>query len=291
MFVGAAADYFFGTPRHRGRCRPSPSAPSRSSAPRSAAARADQAAELIDDGWSMLIFPEGGRSPDGWGQPFRGGAAYLALRCDVPVVPVHLEGTGQILRKGTKRTPRPPAPGSPSATRSWPTRASPAPTCNARIEAAVAALADEATTDWWQARRRAHAGTTPSLTGPDAAHLAPGLGPRRHQEPRPPAPQVAQGLIRRPGGIRLGRFRSPSATLPGRPPGPRQRRRAPVTADFRAPGPTRAQQEECPRCGSSTRVASVSWPMRRVGPRAPSWPPRCTAWPASSTGGPPPPTD
>ena len=39
---------------------------------------ADQAAELIDDGWSMLIFPEGGRSPDGWGQPFRGGAAYLA---------------------------------------------------------------------------------------------------------------------------------------------------------------------------------------------------------------------
>ena len=26
------------------------------------------------DGWSLLIFPEGGRSPDGWGQPFRGGA-------------------------------------------------------------------------------------------------------------------------------------------------------------------------------------------------------------------------
>ena len=42
---------------------------------------ADQAAELIDDGWSMLIFPEGGRSPDGWGQPFRGGAAYLSSRC------------------------------------------------------------------------------------------------------------------------------------------------------------------------------------------------------------------
>ena len=39
---------------------------------------AHQAAALLDDGWSMLIFPEGGRSPDGWGQPFRGGAASLA---------------------------------------------------------------------------------------------------------------------------------------------------------------------------------------------------------------------
>ena len=58
----------------------------------------------------MLIFPEGGRSPDGWGQPFRGGAAYLSNRCDVPVVPVHLEGTGRILRKGAKRPT--PAPGS-----------------------------------------------------------------------------------------------------------------------------------------------------------------------------------
>ena len=59
---------------------------------------ADQAAELIDDGWSILIFPEGGRSPDGWGQPFRGGAAYLALRCGVPVMkprrcPFSMSGT------------------------------------------------------------------------------------------------------------------------------------------------------------------------------------------------------
>jgi 1-acyl-sn-glycerol-3-phosphate acyltransferase len=37
-----------------------------------------------------------------------------------------------------------------------------------RIERAVAELADEATTDWWSARRRAAAGATPGLTGPDA---------------------------------------------------------------------------------------------------------------------------
>ena len=89
-------------PAHQRRCRPSSSAPSPSSAPRSRRRSADRAADLIDDGWSMLIFPEGGRSPDGWGQPFRGGAAYLALRCGVPVVPVHIEGTGRILRKGRK---------------------------------------------------------------------------------------------------------------------------------------------------------------------------------------------
>src|SRR4029450_7610905 len=67
---------------------------------------ADQAAALIDDGWSFLVFPEGAPSPDGSGQPFRGGAAYLSLRCGVPVVPVHLAGTGKVLGKGMTR-PKP----------------------------------------------------------------------------------------------------------------------------------------------------------------------------------------
>jgi hypothetical protein len=40
---------------------------------------------------------------------------------------------------------------------------------SARLERAVAALADEAATDWWSARRRAHAGTSPSLRGPDTS--------------------------------------------------------------------------------------------------------------------------
>ena len=34
---------------------------------------ADMAAELLADGWNLVIFPEGGRSPDGWAQQFRGG--------------------------------------------------------------------------------------------------------------------------------------------------------------------------------------------------------------------------
>ena len=61
---------------------------------------------LIDDGWSLVIYPEGGRSPDGWGQEFKGGAAYLSGRTGAPVVPVFIDGTGAIFGKGMKR-PKP----------------------------------------------------------------------------------------------------------------------------------------------------------------------------------------
>jgi 1-acyl-sn-glycerol-3-phosphate acyltransferase len=166
VFVGAAADYFFRT-----RVTSALSALVIGAIPieRSKVARrsADQAAELIAAGWSMLIFPEGGRSPDGWGQPFRGGAAYLSSRCDVPVVPLHIEGTGRILRKGSKL----PTPANVRVTYGAPLLPQPGESASRyaeRIERAVAELADEATTDWWQARRRAASGTTPALTGPDA---------------------------------------------------------------------------------------------------------------------------
>jgi 1-acyl-sn-glycerol-3-phosphate acyltransferase len=38
---------------------------------------------------------------------------------------------------------------------------------NARVEAAVTRLGDEALTDYWTATRRAADGTNPSLTGPE----------------------------------------------------------------------------------------------------------------------------
>jgi hypothetical protein len=85
----------------------------------------------------------------------------------VPVVPLHIEGTARILRKGAKM----PTPANVRVTYGVPLL--PADGENAarfaeRIERSVAELADEATTDWWQARRRAAAGATPALTGPDA---------------------------------------------------------------------------------------------------------------------------
>src|SRR4029450_9743802 len=89
LFVAGAADYFFRT-----RLTSAVSALAIGAIPTEGTGvsrrSADRSAELIDAGWSMLIFPEGGRSPDGWGQPFHGGAAYLALRCRGPDVPPHL---------------------------------------------------------------------------------------------------------------------------------------------------------------------------------------------------------
>ena len=164
ILVGAAADYFFGT-----RLTSTLSSLVIGAIPieRSRVSRrsADQAADLAAQGWSLLLFPEGGRSPDGWGQSFRGGAAYLALKSGRPVVPIHIEGTGRILRKG-KSLPR---PSTTSVTFGRPLRPSEGENTarfGARIEAEVSALADEASSDWYQARVRAHAGTTPQLTGP-----------------------------------------------------------------------------------------------------------------------------
>jgi len=50
------------------------------------------AGELVDRGWSVLVFPEGELTPDGAIAPFRAGIGLLATRLRLPVVPVHLEG-------------------------------------------------------------------------------------------------------------------------------------------------------------------------------------------------------
>ena len=166
IIVGAAADYFFGT-----RVTGAISALAIGAIPieRTKVGRksADLAADLIQDGWSLLIYPEGGRSPDGWGQPFRGGAAYLAARTGVPVVPVHVAGTGRILRKG-RNLPRPSHTTVTFGRAIMPTDDENATRFAARIEREVAALADETTTDWYSARQRAHATDSPELTGPAA---------------------------------------------------------------------------------------------------------------------------
>ncbi len=187
IMVAAAADYFF-----TNRATSTASALAIGAIPiertRIERRSADRAAGLIDEGWSLLIFPEGGRSADGWGRGHRGGAAYLALRCRVPVVPIHVEGTGAIFGKGDTR----PTPGTSRVTFGAPLRPAEgdSATCFAgRIEAAVAALADEAATDWWSARQRAARGASPSLTGPEVTswRRAWALGDRRSRRPRPTA--------------------------------------------------------------------------------------------------------
>lgn len=50
---------------------------------------------------SLLIFPEGGRSRKGEMRPFLEGAAYIAIRAGVPLVPIGLQGTREVLPYGS----------------------------------------------------------------------------------------------------------------------------------------------------------------------------------------------
>ena len=52
---------------------------------------------MKERGLSMLVFPEGGRSEDGSLQPFKDGAAYLAVKGGVPIVPIAIIGVRDIL--------------------------------------------------------------------------------------------------------------------------------------------------------------------------------------------------
>ena len=49
---------------------------------------------------SMLLFPEGGRSRSGM-REFKEGAAYIAIKARVPVVPLGIEGTRNVLPMGS----------------------------------------------------------------------------------------------------------------------------------------------------------------------------------------------
>ncbi len=58
----------------------------------------NRAAERISGGASVVIFPEGTRSPDGKLMPFKSGGLALAIRSQRPVVPVAIIGANKALR-------------------------------------------------------------------------------------------------------------------------------------------------------------------------------------------------
>ncbi|MGZ3473237.1 MAG: AMP-binding protein, partial [Polyangiales bacterium] len=60
-----------------------------------------QAGEVIDSGKTVLIFPEGTRSTDGEVKEFKALVGYLALTHDVDILPLHLGGTYNSLKKGS----------------------------------------------------------------------------------------------------------------------------------------------------------------------------------------------
>jgi 1-acyl-sn-glycerol-3-phosphate acyltransferase len=56
-----------------------------------------RAGRALRKGLPLMVFPEGGRSPNGRLQPFMGGAFFAAIAEQVPVVPVAIVGTYELL--------------------------------------------------------------------------------------------------------------------------------------------------------------------------------------------------
>lgn len=134
---------------------------------RGARGAVDKARELLAEGWSIVVFPEGTRSPDGHMQRFRHGAARLALETGAGLAPIAIVGAYQAMPKG-RWWPR---SGRPSVTLRygtpfWAGQGQTHQDLSRRMSAAVAELFDEERTTWWEAIRRAQRDETPSLVGP-----------------------------------------------------------------------------------------------------------------------------
>jgi 1-acyl-sn-glycerol-3-phosphate acyltransferase len=71
--------------------------------PRKAIKSMNEAGDRFSGGASILIFPEGTRSPDGRLQPFKSGGFHLALKTKGDIVPVSIVGTHRIVPKGSLR--------------------------------------------------------------------------------------------------------------------------------------------------------------------------------------------
>ncbi|MGH3902939.1 MAG: lysophospholipid acyltransferase family protein [Pseudonocardiaceae bacterium] len=107
LAVGAAADYFFDS-----RTRATATTLLFNAFPverRGARRGRSLAADLVDDGWSLLLYPEGSRTVDGWLTAFKLGAAQLCAMKRVPAVPIALRGTFAAMPRGW-RWPRPGRP-------------------------------------------------------------------------------------------------------------------------------------------------------------------------------------
>lgn len=54
----------------------------------------------LEEGESILVFPEGSRSRDGRLQPLEGGAAFLSVKSGAPVLPVYIGGSFEVCPPG-----------------------------------------------------------------------------------------------------------------------------------------------------------------------------------------------
>ena len=76
--------------------------------PRASIASLTNGVRALKAGMPLFVFPEGGRSHDGQLGPFMSGPAYMAIRAGVPLIPMALVGTYELLPIHTRHfSPRP----------------------------------------------------------------------------------------------------------------------------------------------------------------------------------------
>jgi 1-acyl-sn-glycerol-3-phosphate acyltransferase len=63
----------------------------------------DLAVERIRKGNTVVVFPEEGRSRERAMRPFQRGGFLLALRSELPILPIAIDGTYEVFRAGAKR--------------------------------------------------------------------------------------------------------------------------------------------------------------------------------------------
>jgi 1-acyl-sn-glycerol-3-phosphate acyltransferase len=135
--------------------------------------------DLLSDGWNLVIFPEGTRSPDGAMGRFRHGAASLAAIAGVPVVPAGLRGTFGAMPRGRSW----PIPGKPAVSVRFGRPIRPAAgedvrSFTARLSTEVKRLVAEDATSWWASLPRYEAPVADGGVPTEPAE-------RRRREPQP----------------------------------------------------------------------------------------------------------
>lgn len=58
--------------------------------------------QIVKEGWSILFYPEGTRSRDGKIQMFKPGIGLFVNKLNIPIIPVRIKGTFDVLPKGMK---------------------------------------------------------------------------------------------------------------------------------------------------------------------------------------------
>ncbi|MEM6109883.1 lysophospholipid acyltransferase family protein [Mycobacterium sp. 050272] len=105
---GAAADYWFDVPVRRFVATSLAGIlPVRRSGDGTYAALLAAAGPALKAGRTVVIYPEGTRSTDGTIGEFRSGAIRLARDCGVPIVPIAITGTADVLPKDGRYSPAP----------------------------------------------------------------------------------------------------------------------------------------------------------------------------------------